>query len=219
MSFPNQPHSGPAGPSNMAPGFNAMGQRPAQGPPPQEPARAHTGQTGPPMPPSPLPQTQLGGGRPPAPQTILPGDLPPQAFLTSSMLLDMVDKKVAVLLRDEKEFIGILRSYDQYANLALTECFERVAARNPEAASNPSAPKWLACDVPCHGLMTIRGENVTICATIDLDREDEPAGLEFVDQETVRKLLAEQQAEKATVEAKKTKALKRAGLEITPSQW
>jgi hypothetical protein len=33
----------------------------------------------------------LGAARGPPPQQILPLDLPPQAFLTSSMLLDMVD--------------------------------------------------------------------------------------------------------------------------------
>lgn len=33
----------------------------------------------------------LGGARGLAPQPILPVDLPPQAFLTSAMLLDMVD--------------------------------------------------------------------------------------------------------------------------------
>lgn len=33
----------------------------------------------------------LGGARGMAPQPVLPVDLPPQAFLTSAMLLDMVD--------------------------------------------------------------------------------------------------------------------------------
>lgn len=42
-------------------------------------------------PPQQLPPNALGGGRAPSAQPILPIDLPPQAFLTSSMLLDMVD--------------------------------------------------------------------------------------------------------------------------------
>jgi U6 snRNA-associated Sm-like protein LSm1 len=33
----------------------------------------------------------LGGARGQAPPPVLPVDLPPQAFLTSAMLLDMVD--------------------------------------------------------------------------------------------------------------------------------
>lgn len=44
--------------------------------------------------PQPVPAA-LGGGRVPVPQQILPVDLPPQAFLTSSMLLDMVDSPYA----------------------------------------------------------------------------------------------------------------------------
>lgn len=42
-------------------------------------------------PPQQLTPNALGGARGPPPQQILPVDLPPQAFLTSSMLLDMVD--------------------------------------------------------------------------------------------------------------------------------
>ncbi|KAF2639255.1 hypothetical protein P280DRAFT_470628 [Massarina eburnea CBS 473.64] len=154
----------------------------------------------------------LGGARE-APQPILPVDLPPQAFLTSSMLLDMVDKKVDVLLRDEKEYIGILRSYDQFANLVLTECSERIAARNPEASDDPTIPKWLIADVKLPGLMTVRGENVTICATVDLDREDEPKGVKISSEKEVRELAAQQRAEKKQVDLRKAKALKEAGIE------
>lgn len=150
-----------------------------------------------------------------APQQILPLDLPPQAFLTSAMLLDMVDKKVDILLRDEKEYIGILRSYDQFANLVLTECYERIAARNPEAtpSSAPSIPRWLIHDVKLPGIMTIRGENVTICATVDLDREEQPRGAKFADVDQVRTLAASQKAEKRDADGRKAKVLRQAGIE------
>lgn len=166
-------------------------------------------------PPPQVASSSLGGARASQNQQILPVDLPPQAFLTSAMLLDMVDKKVDVLLRDEKEYIGILRSYDQFANLVLTECFERIAARNPEAAAtaDPSVPKWLINDVKCPGVMTIRGENVTICATVDLDREDSPRGIKFAPEDQVRALSAAQKAEKKDVDSRKAKALKQAGIE------
>ncbi|KAJ4297889.1 hypothetical protein N0V90_005788 [Kalmusia sp. IMI 367209] len=164
-------------------------------------------------PPQQLPSNALGGARVPSAQPVLPVDLPPQAFLTSSMLLDMVDKKVDVLLRDEKEYIGILRSYDQFANLVLTECSERIAARNPEATSDSPAPKWLICDVKLPGLMTIRGENVTICATVDLDREDEPKGVKFAPEKEVRELALAQRNEKKEADSRKAKALKAAGIE------
>jgi U6 snRNA-associated Sm-like protein LSm1 len=137
------------------------------------------------------------------------------------------------LLRDEKEYIGILRSYDQFgmskkphptttpvtnttpANLVLTECYERIAARNPDAtpSSEPTVPRWLLHDVKLPGLMTIRGENVTICATVDLDREDAPRGAKFADVDEVRQLAAAQKAEKKEIDSRKAKALKQAGIE------
>ncbi|KAL6703301.1 hypothetical protein ACN47E_010008 [Coniothyrium glycines] len=220
------PRGGPAGaPANMAQDFNAMLQRSMQNPgqlePPTDiPGRPSSGigyggvysATPPPAQHGP---NVLGGARAPQPQQILPVDLPPQAFLTSAMLLDMVDKKVDVLLRDEKEYIGILRSYDQFANLVLTECYERIAARNPEAisSSHPSTPRWLIHDVKLPGVMTIRGENVTICATVDLDREENPRGAKFAEQDEVRTLAASQKAERRDSDARKAHALRKVGIE------
>ncbi|KAL1599992.1 hypothetical protein SLS59_006065 [Nothophoma quercina] len=221
MSFPNQPHGFPAGaPPNQAPDFNAMLQRsmdPPQsgnaaespGQPAQGPGYGGVYSTSGPPPGPPA----LGGGRLQGPQQILPVDLPPQAFLTSAMLLDMVDKKVDVLLRDEKEYIGILRSYDQFANLVLTECYERIAARNPDFDNSSTEPAWLIHDVKLPGLMTIRGENVTICATVDLDREDTPRGIKFAPVEQVRSLAAQQKADKKDADLRKAKALRQAGIE------
>jgi len=100
------------------------------------------------------------------------------------------------------------------ANLVLTECYERIAARNPDASS-PTDPRWLIHDVKLPGVMTIRGENVTICATVDLDREDAPRGAKFADEEDqVRSLAASQKAEKRVADNRKSKALKSAGIEV-----
>jgi U6 snRNA-associated Sm-like protein LSm1 len=99
------------------------------------------------------------------------------------------------------------------ANLVLTECYERIAARNPEAIEDTTVPPWLICDVKLPGVMTIRGENVTICATVDLDREDTPKGVKVAPQEDVRALAAAQKAEKKDSDARKAGALKKAGIE------
>ncbi|PKI85255.1 Lsm1p [Malassezia vespertilionis] len=82
------------------------------------------------------------------------------AFTTSGALVDYVDKKVVVILRDGKKLIGILRSYDQFANFMLQETIERVFLGNRYA------------DVP-KGLYIIRGENVVLLGELDLDMEDE----------------------------------------------
>ncbi|KAF2017343.1 hypothetical protein BU24DRAFT_420387 [Aaosphaeria arxii CBS 175.79] len=226
MSYPppNQHHGHPTGaPPNMAANFNAMLQRSIQEPAPQDiisevpgsqPASIGYGGVYSSTPPTQFAAPTLGRGRTPQPQQILPTELPPQAFLTSAMLLDMVDKKVDVLLRDEKEYIGILRSYDQFANLVLTECSERISARNPEASSEDlSIAKWLVCDVKLPGVMTIRGENVTICATVDLDREDTPRNVKFAPENEIRSLAAEQKSQRKTRDDRRFKALKAAGIE------
>ncbi|KAF2873058.1 hypothetical protein BDV95DRAFT_568675 [Massariosphaeria phaeospora] len=223
MSYhPHQPHGGPAdGRQNI---FNAMLQRSLQEQAPPQPvpeapsnppqAIGYRGVYNATPPPQQTP-TPLGGARSQPSQPILPVDLPPQAFLTSAMLLDMVDKKVDVLLRDEKEYIGILRSYDQFANLVLTECVERIFARNPDYTpeSVQTNPAWLICDVKLPGVMTIRGENVTICATVDLDLEDHPRGLKYAPEKEVRALAAAHKAEKKASDARKAKVLKAHGIE------
>lgn len=63
------------------------------------------------------------------------------------------------------------------------------------------------------GVMTIRGENVTICATVDLDREDNPRGVIIAPEKDVRALAAAQKAEKGQSDARKATALKKAGIE------
>jgi len=65
-----------------------------------------------------------------------------------------------VVLRDGRKLHGVLRSYDQFANLVLEDTVERIYHGNAFAES------W-------HGLFLIRGENVVLLGEIDLDLEDE----------------------------------------------
>ncbi|TFK41117.1 hypothetical protein BDQ12DRAFT_678932 [Crucibulum laeve] len=81
-------------------------------------------------------------------------------FTTSGSLVDCVDRKMLVILRDGRKLQGVLRSYDQFANLVLEDTVERIYN------GNAFAENWL-------GLFLIRGENVVLLGEIDLDREDE----------------------------------------------
>jgi len=65
-----------------------------------------------------------------------------------------------VILRDGRKLHGVLRSYDQFANLVLEDTVERIYR------GNAFAENW-------HGLFLIRGENVVLLGEIDLDQEDE----------------------------------------------
>ncbi|KAK9896100.1 Sm-like ribonucleoprotein [Cystobasidium minutum MCA 4210] len=108
------------------------------------------------------------------------------AFTTSGALVDIVDKKVIVVLRDGRKLIGVLRSYDQYANLVLMDTVERLQ----------SSKLW--AEVP-RGLFLIRGENVVLLGEIELDLEDRP--LPWMREASVDEVLA---AAKEEEEAKKT---------------
>ncbi|KJA29199.1 hypothetical protein HYPSUDRAFT_498380 [Hypholoma sublateritium FD-334 SS-4] len=81
-------------------------------------------------------------------------------FTTSGSLVDCVDRKMLVILRDGRKLHGVLRSYDQFANLVLEDTVERIYHGSAFAES------W-------HGLYLIRGENVVLLGEIDLDREDD----------------------------------------------
>ncbi|RKP09027.1 hypothetical protein THASP1DRAFT_29178 [Thamnocephalis sphaerospora] len=85
---------------------------------------------------------------------------PGQFFTTSASLVDCVDKKLVVVLRDGRKLFGVLRSYDQFANLVLQDTVERIYAGNIYAQE----PR---------GIYVIRGENVVLLGEVCLEIEDE----------------------------------------------
>ncbi|OJD09389.1 hypothetical protein ACJ73_10357 [Blastomyces percursus] len=93
-----------------------------------------------------------------------PPQLPPQMFTTAAQLLDLTDKKLVLVLRDGRKLIGVLRSWDQFANLVLQGTVERLYAGN------------LFADIQ-RGIYLVRGENVLLLGEVDLDKEDDiPTG-------------------------------------------
>ncbi|KAJ9622135.1 hypothetical protein H2204_011642, partial [Knufia peltigerae] len=98
-----------------------------------------------------------------------PPQLPPQMFTTAAQLLDLTDKKLLLVLRDGRKLSGILRSWDQFANLVLTNTNERFFVTTSE---NPK-PRNLYCDVS-RGTYVVRGENVLLLGEVDLDKDEAP---------------------------------------------
>ncbi|KAI9480742.1 MAG: LSM1 protein [Benjaminiella poitrasii] len=80
-------------------------------------------------------------------------------FTTSTGLIDSIDKKLMVVLRDGRKLIGTLRSFDQFANLVLQDTIERIYVGNCYG------------DIP-RGIFLIRGENVVLLGEIDLEKEE-----------------------------------------------
>lgn len=60
-----------------------------------------------------------------------------------------------VVLRDGRKLVGVLRSWDQFANLVLQDTVEKVYAE--EARTFSSVPR---------GLFLVRGENVLLLGEI-----------------------------------------------------
>ncbi|XP_024393410.1 sm-like protein LSM1B [Physcomitrium patens] len=106
----------------------------------------------------------------------------------ATSLADNLDKKLLVILRDGKKIIGILRSFDQFANVVLEGALERITVGE------------LYCDLPL-GLYIIRGENVVLIGELDLGREELPS---FMVRVTPTEIKQAQKAEKDATELKGT---------------
>lgn len=79
----------------------------------------------------------------------------PNPYLPGAIsLLDQLDKRMIVVLRDGRKLIGCLRSIDQFANLILDEVVERTFF-----------DKYYS-DIR-QGFLLIRGENVVLAGEID----------------------------------------------------
>ena len=65
----------------------------------------------------------------------------------TASLIEELDKKLMVLLRDGRTLIGYLRSVDQFANLVLHKTIERIHVGSEYG------------DIP-RGIFVVRGENV-----------------------------------------------------------
>lgn len=79
----------------------------------------------------------------------------PDPYLPGAIsLLEQLDKRLVVVLRDGKTLVGYLRTIDQFANLVLHETLERIHVDNYYG------------DIP-RGIFLIRGENVVLAGEID----------------------------------------------------
>ncbi|KAM3428323.1 hypothetical protein NHJ13734_008639 [Beauveria thailandica] len=156
-----------------------------------------------------------------------PAQLPPQMFTTAAQLLDLTDKKLMVVLRDGRKLVGVLRSWDQFANIVLQSTTERIFALQPssppptEAADSETTatgtatttPRGLYADV-FHGIFLVRGENVLLLGEMDLDRDDiPPRGFEQGELALVRRLAEEGKAREKSRDKARARKLARLGFE------
>ncbi|KAH8888365.1 Sm-like ribonucleoprotein [Thozetella sp. PMI_491] len=160
---------------------------------------------------------QGAGGVPPQQQqptlgrpSPLPQQLPAQMFTTAAQLLDLTDKKLMVALRDGRKLTGILRSWDQFANLVLQSTKERIFV---PPNTGPNQPRGLYADVD-QGIFLVRGENVLLLGEIDLDKDDDaPPGYDVAEVEVVQALAKQKKQEDRAKEKAKVKKLATLGFD------
>jgi U6 snRNA-associated Sm-like protein LSm1 len=118
----------------------------------------------------------------------------------TASLLEELDKKLMVLLRDGRTLIGYLRSVDQFANLVLHQTIERIHVEQSYG------------DIP-RGVFVVRGENVVLLGEIDQEKTEPGAlGLVEVSLEEILEKQAMQQQEKEETDRIRAKAFKERGL-------
>ncbi|KAI9273729.1 hypothetical protein BY458DRAFT_508047 [Sporodiniella umbellata] len=125
-------------------------------------------------------------------------------FTTSTGLIDSIDKSLMVVLRDGRKLIGILRSFDQFANLVLQDTIERIYVNGCYG------------DIP-RGVFLIRGENVVLLGEIDSEKPDTTK----LRQVSVEEILSAQREEievKDRIEKARNKALHNLGFYVDTSQ-
>ncbi|KAL2832942.1 hypothetical protein BDW59DRAFT_138943 [Aspergillus cavernicola] len=139
------------------------------------------------------------------PMTHGPPQLPPQMFTTAAQLLDLTDKKLVLVLRDGRKLIGVLRTWDQFANLVLQDTIERMYAGS------------LYTDIP-RGVFLVRGENVLLLGEVDLDREDNiPSHVTKAPFKEVIELKKKEDNERKTGDKKRNNKLQGLGFEAEHS--
>ena len=94
-------------------------------------------------------------------------------------LVEELDKKLLVVLRDGSKILGTLRSFDQFANIVLEGAVERIIVGSSYS------------DIPL-GLYSVRGENGVLMGEVDEARETE--GLTAVDNDEIKRAREDEKA-------------------------
>ncbi|KAM3161645.1 U6 snRNA-associated Sm-like protein LSm1 [Lachancea thermotolerans] len=123
-------------------------------------------------------------------------------FTTTAAIVGSVDRKIFVLLRDGRMLFGILRTFDQYANLILQHCVERIYITEEN--------KYAECG---RGVFMVRGENVVMLGEVDIDREDQPLSqMERISFEEASAVKKQRDDARCELESKKGKTMAQHGL-------
>uniref|UniRef100_A0A069DPD0 U6 snRNA-associated Sm-like protein LSm1 n=1 Tax=Panstrongylus megistus TaxID=65343 RepID=A0A069DPD0_9HEMI len=120
----------------------------------------------------------------------------------TASLLEDIDKKLMVVLRDGRTLIGYLRSIDQFANLVLHKTIERIHVGKEYG------------DIP-RGVFVVRGENVVLLGEVAVEKEMN-LPLKKVSINDILEAQRREQESKQEQEKLMAKALRERGLNYIP---
>ena len=99
----------------------------------------------------------------------------------TASLVEELDKRLLVVLRDGRKLVGVLRSFDQFSNIVLEETVEKIVVGD----------RWgeAAC-----GVFLVRGENLAFLCQLDDDAPFlDPNRFTQVDEATIKVARAEEE--------------------------
>lgn len=126
------------------------------------------------------------------------------AFTTAAAIVGLVDRKIFVLLRDGRNVFGILRTFDQFANLVLQDAVERIYLDDDNSFGQAY-----------RGVFMVRGENVVMMGELDIDKEDDHLeSRKQIDWPEAEKRMKQIHREKIVAELEKSQRMLKQGLVI-----
>ncbi|XP_075257248.1 U6 snRNA-associated Sm-like protein LSm1 [Convolutriloba macropyga] len=133
------------------------------------------------------------------PQCIVDG----QPYLPGCIsILSYLEKRLMVVLRDGKTFIGYLQSIDQFANLLLSKTKERIYVGSKFG------------DIE-RGIYIVRGENVVLIGEVDPVKEEQLCAEHQMKTDEILIMQKQQQLLKIEAEKARQKFLKERGLDFS----
>lgn len=130
-------------------------------------------------------------------------------------MVEQLDRKLLVILRDGRHLVGILRTFDQYSNMVLQETSERrilvVTSEESETThqqrasdkignsiSLPPSSKTICYQTDIElGLFIVRGDNVVLFGEVDDEEESIDGLVRFVSLDEFQQLEEEEEQRQA----------------------
>jgi len=112
------------------------------------------------------PSQQLPKSTEIAPSSGVPYGYVPAYLPGSASLVEQLDQRLLIVLRDGRHLVGIFRSFDQFSNMVLEHTSER------RVWISPSTQQTFYADVPL-GLYVVRGDSMVLMGQMTLDEQDE----------------------------------------------